>query len=154
MYYQLFQNNTIPKTFSNETLEGNWYEDRCVSKYDEDKKREFKLRNPNAWQYDTTYSEIGLPNKNKQHLNKFSQSNDNYINFQNKDYNMYVTTYKHSLDDKYKETFRPEKRSSDYFKKNPNELDAYRQNWTKREQNFETTYKSDILKRTGKMMTK
>ena len=86
------ENNTIPKTYSNETLEGNWYEDRCVSKYDEEKKKEFKLRNPNAWQYDTTYSSIGMNNRNNQYLNKFSQSNDNYINFQNKDYNMYVTT--------------------------------------------------------------
>ena len=118
------------------------------------KKKEFKLRNPNAWQYDTTYSNIGMNNRNNQYLNKFSQSNDNYINFQNKDYNMYVTTNRNAFDDKYRDTFRQQKKNFDYFKKNPNELDVYRQTWTKREQIFDTTYKSDILTRTGKMMTK
>jgi len=93
MYYQHLQNtNTIPKSYVCDVLEGNWYEDRCISRYDDDRKKNYKIKSPNNWQYDTTYKEIGGLYQKFPKLQRFGESNDNFINFQKKDYNMYITT--------------------------------------------------------------
>ena len=159
MYYQ--NNQNIPKSYSCDVLEGNWYEDRCIPKYDEEKRKHYKINSPNSWLYDTTYNEIGILNNGFPKLQRFGETNDNFINFQNKDYNMYITTNKyynfysrHAYNENYKNTFRKPAKNTDFFKNKPEELDYYRKNWTKREQKFETTYKSDILKVTAKLMTK
>jgi hypothetical protein len=94
MYYQIIQaSQIIPKSYNSDTLEGNWYEDRCASNFDSTRRKDLKLRSPNAWQYETTYAGVGTHNKNTESLKtRFINANDNYINFQNKDYNMYITT--------------------------------------------------------------
>lgn len=89
-------NSVLPKSYNCDVLEGNWYEDRCVSDYDKNKKKSYSLVNPNSWQYDSTYNEIGYNLKNFQKTKeRFSESNDNCINFQNKNNNMYITTNKY-----------------------------------------------------------
>ncbi len=152
MNYPFINNSSavLPRSYKCDTLEGNWYEDRCISNFDSNKKKNYLLPNPNAWQYESTYNEIG---KNWRTFNKinerFSESNDNIINFQEKDYNMYITTTKHSLDTKYKETFTRHVKYKDYYNNKKDELTTYRNTWTKREQSFETTYNNDILAKTG-----
>lgn len=149
-FIQLQNANIIPKSYTSDTLQGNWYEDRCTSDYDKKKKKNYLLPNPNAWQYDRTYQEIGQSWKDfPKTKERFSESNDNCINFQEKDYNMYITTTKHSLDPKYKETFRQPIKNKDYFKNKVGELQDYRKTWTKRNQSFDTTYKTDILTKTA-----
>jgi hypothetical protein len=150
-FYNLQSNSGImPKAYNPDTLEGNWYEDRCISQFDDKKKSDYKLNSAFNWQYETTYNEVG--NFKKISPEKFSNSNDNYINFQGIDYNMYVTTTKHSLDPMYKETFRKPATVAGYFKDKDQELKSYRDNWTKRSQNFDTTYKTDILSKTASMI--
>lgn len=150
-YFTAQNEGNAPASYQPDVLEGNWYEDRCTNAFDDKKKSDYMLPNPNAWQYNTTYSEMGEKYKDfpsiKQH---FAQSNDNYINFQGKNNKMYVTTYKHSFDDRYSLTFRQPIDMKDYFKNRKNELDEYRNTWTKKEQCFDTTYKSDILSKTIK----
>ena len=79
----------------------------------------------------------------------FAIANDNYINFQGKNNSMYVTTNKHAFDDRYRMTFRDPVNMRDYFKNRQEELEKYRQTWTKKEQRFDTTYSSDILSKTA-----
>lgn len=149
MYGQDLMGNgsIIPKAYNYNTLEGNWYEDRCVSEYDKEKKKGFALSNPNSWQYETTYSKIGQANKEYPTVKeRFSISNDNYINFQGKQNNMHLTTYKHAYDPKYRETFRQPIKVTDFFKGKVAELGEHRKTWTKRPQLFETSYKSEISK--------
>jgi hypothetical protein len=150
-YYQL-QNpsNTIPKSFNCDTLEGNWYEDRCIPDYDKRKKRDYLLPNPFSWQYEKTYNEIDKAWKDYPKVKeRFSEASDNCINFQEKDNNMFITTYKHTLDAKYKETFRQPIKVRDFYKNKQDDLKEYRDTWTKRQQNFDTTYNADILTKTG-----
>ncbi|MCQ2818626.1 MAG: hypothetical protein MJ252_15265 [archaeon] len=146
-YFTAQNKDNVPAAYIPDVLEGNWYEDRCISDYDKKKKRDFMLPNPNAWMYDTTYNEYGQQWKNfpstKEH---FAIANDNYISFSGKDNNMYVTTNKHAYDDKYKMTFRKPIDMKDYYKNKPEELEKYRQTWTKKEQRFDTTYKNDLIK--------
>jgi len=53
------------------------------------------LPNPYSWMFEKTYDELGINNKdNKTIREKFSQSSDNYINFLEKDNNMFVSTMK------------------------------------------------------------
>jgi hypothetical protein len=94
MYYQIIQaSQIVPKSYTCDALEGNWYEDRCASSFDMERKKDLKLKSPNAWQYETTTSGVGNFNKNYEPLKKrFIPASDNYINFQKKDYNMYITT--------------------------------------------------------------
>jgi hypothetical protein len=95
MNFQLIPKGTQPRSFNRDTLEGNWYEDRCVSDYDKNKKKSYLLKSGNDWQYDTTYKEVGSNWKNfPKTIEKFSESNDNYINFQGKNNNLYITTNK------------------------------------------------------------
>jgi hypothetical protein len=56
---------------------------------------------------------------------------------------------RHAFDEKYKNTFRNPAKQRDYFQNKKPELEEYRSKWTKREQSFDTTYKSDILKNTA-----
>lgn len=148
-YFTARNEGNIPASYIPDVLEGNWYEDRCVSEYDQKKKKDYMLPNPNAWLYDTTYSELGQQWKNfpstKQH---FAIANDNYINFQGKNNSMYVTTNKHAFDERYRHTFRTPLNMRDYFKGKPEELARYRQSWTNKAQLFETTYAHDILSKT------
>jgi hypothetical protein len=144
------QNPLIPRSYMCDTLEGNWYEDRCISDYDKRKKKNYQLPNPNAWQYEKTYGELGTAYKDfPKTKERFSESNDNCINFGEKDNNMYITTTRHMLDPNYKETFRPKARNKDYFHNKQEELQEYRNTWTKRTHNFETTYKNDVLTKTA-----
>ena len=66
------------------------------------------------------------------------------------DYNMFVTTNKHAMDPRYRETFRHPLDMKDYYKNKDQELEDYRKNWNKKEQLFETTYGHDILSKTKK----
>jgi hypothetical protein len=145
--------NPQPRAYKCDTLEGNWYEDRCISDFDKRKKKNYLLPNPNSWLYDKTYDDIGKNYKNLQKIKeRFSEASDNIVNFQEKDYNMYITSTKHALDPKYKETLRPKNKDRNYFKNKEGELDELRNKWTKRNHNFETTYKNDILAKTGSMI--
>ena len=148
MYSQFVQTQSvIPKAYHCRTLEGNWYEDRCTSKYDNDHIKKFSLRNPLEWQFDTTNKKIGeFHLKDKKLCSHFAEGSDNYINFQSKKNNMFVTTYKNSYDEKYKESFYQIKPFKNYYKGKESDLESYRSNWTKREQFFDTTYKDDLLK--------
>lgn len=84
-----------PQSYSCDTLEGNWYEDRCTSEYDNRRRKDFMLPNPNSWMFEKTYDELGINNKNNKTIKeKFSQSSDNYINFLDKDNNMFISTMK------------------------------------------------------------
>ncbi len=84
-----------PQSYSCDVLEGNWYEDRCTSEFDNRKRRDFMLPNPNAWMFEKTSDELGVNDKNfKKIKEKFSESSDNYINFQEKNYDMFITTAK------------------------------------------------------------
>ena len=150
-YYFTAQNEgNVTKTYDRDVLEGNWYEDRCVSDYDMKKKKDYMLPNPNGWMYSTTYNELGMKWKEFPSTKKhFAIANDNYINFQGKNNSMYVTTNKHAFDDRYRMTFRDPVNMRDYFKNRQEELEKYRQTWTKKEQRFDTTYSSDILSRTA-----
>lgn len=151
-YYFTAQNEgNMPKAYDRDVLEGNWYEDRCISDYDIKKKKDYMLPNPNAWQYDTTYGEMGQNWKEFPSTKKhFAIANDNYINFQGKNNSMYVTTNKNAFDDRYRMTFRQPINMRDYFKNRKEELEKYKQTWTKKPQLFETTYSSDILSKTMK----
>ncbi len=109
--------------YSCDVLEGNWYQDRCVTDYDKRKKKEILLPSPNSWQYETNYNQIGQNYKTIPKLKeRFSECQDDVINNGEKDYKMYITTTKHSLDPKYKETFMQKASSKDYFKAKPEEL--------------------------------
>ena len=144
MYSQLTNTqSSIPKAYNCRTLEGNWYEDRCTSNFDEKHKKNYSLKNPNEWLFQTTSNTVGgFCNHYGSLQNKFSQSNDNYINFQKKKHDMFVSVYKKSYDDKYLTI----NQSKNYYTNKLSDLETYRQNWTKREHLFETTYKSDLLK--------
>ena len=143
-------NNLNPRTYYCETLEGNWYEDRCISDFDKKKKKNYLLPNPNAWQYEKTYNEIGTNWKSFPKTNeRFAEASDNCVNFQEKDNNMYITTTKNAYNPRYRDSFRPANKSSDYYKNKTEELQEYRKTLTKREQSFETTYKNDILTKTA-----
>jgi hypothetical protein len=148
-------NSVIPKAYNSDVLEGNWYEERCISDYDKIKKKDYMLPNANSWQYDKTYDELGVNWKDfPKTVQRFSDSNDNYINFQGKSNNMYITTNKNAFDDKYRESFRQPIKVTDYYKGKRSELKNYQDTWTKRDHSFATTYKSDILTKTGKQLTK
>ena len=109
------------------------------------------LPNPNQWLYDTTYNELGQNWKNFPSTKKhFQIANDNFLNFNNMDYNMFISTNKHAMDPRYRETFRQPLDMKDYYKNKENELEEYRKKWTKKEQLFETTYGHDILSKTEK----
>ena len=104
------------------------------------------LPNPNQWQYETTYNDLGQNWKNFPPTQKhFQKANDNFLNFNDMDYNMFITTNKHAMDPRYRETFRQPLDMKDYYKNRPEELKEYREKWTKKEQLFDTTYKHDIL---------
>jgi hypothetical protein len=145
-YFTARNEGNVPASYIPDVLEGNWYEDRCISEYDLKKKKDYMLPNPNAWLYDTTYNELGQKWKEfpstKEH---FAIANDNYINFQGKNNSMYVTTNKHAFDERYRHTFRTPLNMHDYFKGKPEELEKYKQTWTNKPQLFETTYSHDIL---------
>ncbi len=153
-FYQIVNPNTAStQTYSRHTLQGNWYEDRCVSDFDKSKKRDYLLTNPNSWQYNRTQEELGQNWKDFKKTNeRFSESSDNYINFQDKNHKMYVTTTRHAYDPVYKGTFREQPNTKDFFKGKPEELQEYRQSWSKRVHSFETTYKADVLAKTGKSL--
>ena len=98
-YYFTAQNqNNVPQSYIPDVLEGNWYEDRCKSEYYLNKKKDYKLPNPNSWMYETTYNELGQNWKNFPSIQKtFAISNDNYINFQAKTNKEYITTNKNAI---------------------------------------------------------
>ena len=150
-YFTPQNEGNTPAAYIPDVLEGNWYEDRCVSSYDDAKKKDYMLPNPNAWQYDTTYNELGQKwKKFPSTMKRFAIANDNYINFQGKNNAMYVTTYKNAFDDRYRESFREPVDTKDYYKNRPEELKKYIETWTKKPQRFDTTYKEDILSKTKK----
>ena len=146
--YSSTSQSVIPKSYSCRTFEGNWYEDRCTSDYDRKYKKNYSLKGANAWQYQTTTSKIGEQFKtNPKLVSKFSQSSDNYINFQTKKNDMYATVYKKSYNEKYLgENVKPN--TKDYYLNKQEELTKYREKWTKRAHQFETTYKEDLLTKT------
>lgn len=147
MFSQQQSQNSIAKTFGCKTLEGNWYEDRSTSNYNEKNTKSYSLKNPNEWQYNTTYSTIGDFNKqNPSLIKQFTQSNDNYINFQTKKKDMYASSYKYYYDKNYRDTFKDVKLQKSYFADKNDELNSYISNWTKRDHLFNTTYKEDLLK--------
>ena len=149
------QQNAITNTFCSKTLEGNWYEERCTSNFDKTNNKKIMLENPNSWMYDKTSSELGVKAHDYPKLKeKFSESNDNYINFQAKNNQMFVSNYKSNFDEKYKAEFKPKSNVKDYFEGKTEELNHYRETWTKRGQLFETTYKADIIEKTGKIAKK
>ena len=91
MYFTAQNQGNIPATYDCDVCEGNWYEDRCTSQYDTKKKRDYLLPNPNAWQYETTYSDLGQNCKDYPTIKKhFQIANDDCINFQGMDYNMFI----------------------------------------------------------------
>ena len=146
------QPNAITNTFCSKTLEGNWYEQRCTSNYDNSNNKKIMIENPNSWMYEQTSSELGKKAQDYHKLKeKFSESNDNYINFQDKNNKMFVSNYKSNFDEKYKEEFKPKSNVKDYFAGKKEELKEYRDTWTKRNHLFETTYKADIIEKTGKI---
>jgi len=153
-------NNFIPlknsksaqtRTYNNDTLESNWYEDRCISDYDKRKKKNYLLPSSFSWQFETTYNEMSDPSRKEfpSIKEKFVQSSDNYINYQTRYYNMYITSTKHAYDPRYKESFRQPIKQSDYFNNRKDELEAYRNTWTKRSHLMDSTYKMDVLAKTG-----
>ena len=74
------------------------------------------LPNPNQWQYDTTYNELGQNWKDFPPTKKhFQNANDNFLNFNNMDYNMFVSTNKHAMDPRYRDTFRQPLDMKDYY---------------------------------------
>ena len=150
-YFTAQNEGNVAKTYDEDVLEGNWYEDRCTSAYDEKKKRDYLLPNPNAWQYETTYNDLGQNMKDYPTIKKhFQIANDNFISFQGMDYNMHITTNKHAMDPRYRETFRQPVNTRDYYKNKKDDLDKYRMTWTKKGQLFDTTYSHDILNKNVK----
>lgn len=151
-YYFSAQNNeNKEQAYIPDVLEGNWYEDRQTWAYENKKKRDFMLQNPNQWMFDTTYNELGQNWKDFQaDLTYRKNNNDNFLNFQSKDPNMFITTNKHAMDPKYRHTFRTPLDFHDYYKGKDKELNEYRQSWTKKPQLFNTTYNHDILTKTVK----
>ena len=142
--------NAITNTFSSKTLENNWYEERCVSHYDKNNNKKLMLENPNTWMYERTTMELGTKAQNfPKVLEKFSESNDNYINFQEKSNQMFISNYKSNFDEKYTTEFKPKSNVKDFFAGKNEELGQHRNTWTKRNHLFETTYKADILTKTG-----
>lgn len=141
------QSSILPKSYNCSTLEGNWYEDRCTSNFDSEKKKNFSLKSPNSWQYNSTYDQIGNFNKQYPSINeKFANASDNYINFQNKDNEMYVSMYKKSYHPSHRDDLTFIKHNKGYYENKQNELESYRNNWTKKNHSFRTTYKDDLLK--------
>lgn len=150
-FHHLNSKNPQIRTFNCDALEANWYEDRCISDYDKRKKKNYLMPSSYSWQFDTTYNSMsGKTRKEFPSIKEnFLQSSDNYINYQSKDYNMYITTTKHAYDSRYKESFRQPIKQTDYFKNKPDELEAYRTTWTKRTHLMDSTYKADVLSKTG-----
>ncbi len=148
MYNQI-NHSIIPKSYNCNTLEGNWYEDRCVSNFDKDKKKNYSLKSPFSWQYETTYNQVGSTSKDYPSVKeRFAVANDNYINFQNKSNDMFVSVYKNSYNPNYREglTYIPSHKGYFDNDKNQEELSKYRETWTKRDHSFRTTYNDDLLK--------
>ena len=54
------QSNAITNTFSCKTLERNWYEERCVSNFDNNNNKRIMLENPSSWMYEQTSKELGI----------------------------------------------------------------------------------------------
>ena len=122
-YFTAQNEGNVAKTYDEDVLEGNWYEDRCTSAYDEKKKRDYLLPNPNAWQYETTYNDLGQNMKDYPTIKKhFQIANDDFISFQGMDYNMHITTNKHAMDPRYRETFRQPVNTRDYYKNKKGEI--------------------------------
>jgi hypothetical protein len=67
---------------------------------------------------------------------------------------MYISNYKSNFDEKYKQEFKPKSNVKDFYAGKSQELEQYRQTWTKRTHLTETTYKADIIEKTGKMNKK
>ena len=150
-YFNSKNEGNQEKAYNEDVLEGNWFEDRCTSEYDNKKKKDYMLPNPNQWQYDTAYNELGQNWKDFPPTKKhFQSANDNFLNFNNMDYNMFVSTNKHAMDPRYRESFRTPLDMKDYYKNKEKDLEEYRKKWTKKEQLFETTYAHDILSKVQK----
>ena len=133
-YFNAKSEGNKEKAYDEDVLEGNWFEDRCTSDYDNKKRKDYMLPNPNKWQYDTTYNELGQNWKEFPPTQKhFQIANDNFLNFNNMDYNMFVSTNKHAMDPRYRETFRTPIDMKDYYKNKEKDLDEYRKNWTKKD---------------------
>ena len=145
-YFNSKNEGNQEKAYDEDVLEGNWYEDRCTSEYDNKKKKDYMLPNPNQWQYDTTYNELGQKWKDFPPTKKhFQNANDNFLNFNNMDYNMFVSTNKHAMDPRYRETFRTPLDMKDYYKNKEKDLEEYRNKWTKKEQLFENNNSDNSL---------
>ena len=145
-YFNSKNESNREKEYNPDVLEGNWYEERCTSNYDNKKKKDYMLANPNKWQYETTYNDLGQNWKTYPSIQKhFQIANDNFLNFSGANYNLFITTNKHAMDDRYKLTFRQPLYMKNYFKNKVDELEKYRKNWTKREHLLDTTYRHDIL---------
>ena len=46
---------------------------------------------------------------------------------------MHITTNKHAMDPRYRETFRQPVNTRDYYKNKKDDLDKYRMTWTKKD---------------------
>ena len=148
MFPQSTSNQTmIPKAYNCKALEGNWYEDRCMSNYNEENLKKFSLLNQNAWQYKTTYSDVGNFNSKYPPLKDYYyKSNENYINFQDKRNDMFISTYKNSYNSMYRESFRDIPSKKGYYDDKLDKLETYRNDWLKKPQSFKTTYNEDMMK--------
>ena len=141
-------NSVIPNSYNFKTLEGNWYEERCIPEISNINSNKYSLLNPNSWQFKTTYdSDIGSFNKNYDTIkNKYYISNENYINYQDKRNDMYVSSYKNAYDSRYKKAFRDIPTKINYYDNKNEELKEYTNKWIKKPQSFKTTYNEDMYK--------
>ena len=53
-YFNAKNEGNQEKAYNEDVLHGNWYEDHCKSEYDNKKKKDYMLPNPNQWQYEIT----------------------------------------------------------------------------------------------------
>jgi hypothetical protein len=67
---------------------------------------------------------------------------------------MFISNYKSNFDEKYKNEFKSASKIKDYFGGKTEELNKYRESWTKRSHLFNTTYKTDIIEKTWKINKK
>lgn len=122
--------------FKAKTLIGNWFEERCDPSCDQ--ALYYKERKELA-QQDNNYDKAVLHGENYQHTSQ------NWLNFQPEDSKktfetLYMQEFHKPEDQKRNSVLKPFLTKKGHFDGKPEELEAYKQKWTKGNQIFDRNY--------------
>ncbi|KRX07157.1 hypothetical protein PPERSA_00067 [Pseudocohnilembus persalinus] len=127
------QQTTLPeKKYGSNVLIGNWQEERC----DPDNRY-------NAFYYERKFGENEYESRTQNEM-KFADTKQNWMKFRGTDQDHFVTMHRQEYKDP-----KEQKRTSELnkfvlrkgvFEQNPEQMEQYRERWTKSKQTFDRTY--------------